>query len=59
MASNVQTKLEGKTLVIRVDLSKKGEPSKSGKSLVIASTGGFTEVQAGVKLALNVIRGHA
>ena len=54
---NVTTKIEGKTLVIRIDLSQKGKPSSTGKTMLLASTGGAMEVQAGVKLALNLMRG--
>jgi hypothetical protein len=56
MSTNLTTKVEGKTLVIRVDLSKPGTPSKSGKSLVVATTGGFLDIGDGVKLGLNVVR---
>lgn len=37
---NVSMKVNGSQLVITIDLSAKGEPSKSGKSEVVASTGG-------------------
>jgi len=46
---------EGKTLVLRVDLTEPGQPSSSGKSMVIASTHGFTSVN-GVGVSLNVTR---
>ena len=48
---------KGKRLVIEVDLSAAGEPSKSGKSVVIASTKGNKAIlEAGVVLGLNVYR---
>jgi len=58
---NVEVSLQegkkGKRLVIEVDLSVKGEPSNSGKSIVIASTKGNKAVlEAGVVLGLNVYR---
>jgi len=56
MTTNVTTKVEGKTLVIRVDLTSKGAPSKSGKSIVVATTGGFLDLGDGLKLGLNLVR---
>ena len=58
---NVQVSLQngkqGKRLIIEVDLSAEGEPSKSGKSVVIASTkGNKAIIAAGVVLGLNVYR---
>lgn len=51
--------IEGNELVIRVDLNTRGVLSKSGKSNVIASTEGFTSVNAPqfgtLKIGLNVI----
>ena len=35
---NVEMTVEGKTLIIKVDLSKDFGPSKSGKTIIIAST---------------------
>lgn len=53
---NVSAKIEGDKLVITIDVSKAAleaaEPSKSGKTKVLASTGGFTGYGA-VKLSLN------
>lgn len=49
----------GKKLVIEVDLSAEGEPSKSGKSTVIASTRGNRTVKTDsgeVVVGLNVYR---
>lgn len=55
---NVQLTLDGKDLVIRVDLSQNGEISKSGKSIVIASTEGNKSVpgKEEVKIGLNIYR---
>jgi len=58
VTENIQMKLEGNTLVITVELSKTYGPSASGKSEVIASTGGNISVpgQELVKVGLNVYR---
>lgn len=42
---NVQTKVEGNTLTITVDLSKEFGPSKSLKTIVIASSEGNHKVE--------------
>ena len=58
MASkNVTSKVVDNKLVIEVDLSVQGEPSSTGKSLVIGSTGGFANIDGmeGFKFGLNVI----
>lgn len=41
---NVELKVEGDILIIRVDLTKDFGPSKSGKTIVIASTEGNVKV---------------
>lgn len=51
---NVETKVTGNILTITVDLSKTFGPSKTGKTQVVASTGGFIEVAPGKVLNLNV-----
>ena len=53
---NVDLKVEGSTLVIRVDLSKNFGPSKSGKTTIIASTEGNTAVPGNesIRVGLNV-----
>jgi len=55
---NVTMKLAGNKLTIEVDLSAGGEASKSGKSLVIASTEGNVSVPgaAQVKIGLNIYK---
>jgi len=54
---SVQDNKKGKRLVIEVDLSAKGAPSKTGKNVVIASTKGNKAIaDAGVILGLNVYR---
>lgn len=44
---------KSKSLVITIDLKKKGTPSKSGKSLVLASTQGNQDIGNGIRLGLN------
>ena len=58
MAENVQMRLEGSILVIEIDLSQSLGPSASGKSEIIASTGGNVSVpgREEVKVGLNVYR---
>lgn len=56
---NIKADVKGKTLTLTVDLSAKGRPSASGKTTVVATTGGFVSIEGGlgVKFGLNVIRG--
>lgn len=37
---NIQTKIEGDKLIIVIDLKAPSHPSKSGKTMIVASTGG-------------------
>lgn len=53
---NIHTEREGTTLTLTIDLSKSQGPSKSGKSTVIATTGGNKEIAPGIYLGLNVYR---
>lgn len=57
---NVKTTVTGDHLLIDVDLSAEGDVSKSGKSIVIASTEGNQSVPDtdGVKIGLNVYRAN-
>ena len=44
------------TLIIRVNLNQRFGPSKSGKTQIVASTGGFTDTGLeGVRFGLNVV----
>jgi hypothetical protein len=55
MMQNVNMKVEGTKLVITVDLAYKGGTSKSGKSEIIATTGGNVTVPGTqAKLGLNL-----
>jgi hypothetical protein len=53
---NVETKIEGSILTIRVDLSKTHGASKSGNSIVIATTEGNAAISPGVMMGLNVYK---
>lgn len=54
--NNVVMKIEGDKLVMTVDLKAKGAVSKSGKTMIIAGTGGFvpTGHANGSKVSVNV-----
>jgi len=52
---NVEMKMQGKKLVIEVDTDKDFGPSKSGKTIIVASTEGNQTVN-GVTVGLNVYR---
>lgn len=55
---NVEFQVQGNSLVIVVDLSQEVGESSSGKSIIIASTGGNVSVPGfeDVKVGLNVYR---
>lgn len=54
---NVKLDVQGKLLVITIDMTAGGEKSKSGKSTVIASTkGNVTVPGTDLKLGLNFYR---
>jgi ABC-type Fe3+/spermidine/putrescine transport system ATPase subunit len=54
---NVEMKIEGNILTIRVDLSKEFGPSGSGKTTIIASTEGNVSIpDREEKVGLNVYR---
>jgi hypothetical protein len=55
---NVETSVDGNILTIKVDLSKDFGASKSGKTIVIASTEGNVGVPGneGTKLGLNIYK---
>lgn len=52
---NVEYSIEGSQLTIVIDLSAKTEPSKSGKTEIIATTGG-NATMGDFKLGLNAYR---
>lgn len=53
---NVQMTRKGNVLTVTIDLSAKPTPSKTGKTNIIASTQGNTDVPGtkGVKLGVNL-----
>ncbi|WP_048149413.1 hypothetical protein [Methanolacinia paynteri] len=55
---NVDMKLEGSILTIKVDISKDFGESKSGKSITIASTEGNVSIPDNeeIKIGLNIYR---
>ncbi|MDO8722895.1 MAG: hypothetical protein Q7J31_11850 [Syntrophales bacterium] len=55
---NIEMKLEGNILTIKVDLTKEFGPSSSGKTIIIASTEGNIAVDGReeAKIGLNVYR---
>lgn len=55
---NVEMKVDGNILTIKVDLSKEFGPSSSGKTIIIASTEGNVAIDGpeGTKIGLNVYR---
>jgi hypothetical protein len=53
---NVKVEKKGNSLVLTVDLSMKVGDSKSGKSVVIATTGGNVDVGDGIMVGLNVYK---
>ena len=57
---NVNIKMDGSNLVITVDVSQTFGPSKSGKTIIIASTEGNVSAPGHpeVKVGLNVYKGR-
>jgi len=55
---NVQTAVNGNILTITVDLSKEFGLSKSGKTVIIATTSGSISIDSDdrIKLGLNIYR---
>lgn len=55
---NVKMTVDSNLLTVTVDLSVPGDLSKSGKSLILASTEGNKDVPgaSGVKIGLNVYK---
>lgn len=54
--NNVQMEVKGDKLIMTVDLKGDGVVSKSGKTKLIAGTGGFVAVShaSGAKVSVNV-----
>jgi hypothetical protein len=58
MEKNVEMKLSGNILTIKVDLTKDFGPSSSGKTIIIASTEGNIAVEGHeeAKIGLNIYK---
>lgn len=58
MAKNVSMRIEGKKLIIEVEMDQDFGPSKSGKTRIIASTEGNISAPGDedIKIGLNVYR---
>lgn len=53
---NVDYKIEGTVLTIKVDMAKTFGPSKSLKTVIIATTEGNQEIAPGVKMGLTIYK---
>lgn len=55
---NVEMKVEDNKLIIEVDLTKDFGPSKSGKSITVASTKGNVSIPGNpdIKIGLNIYK---
>lgn len=55
---NVEMKVEGNILIIKVDLTKEFGPSSSGKTIIIASTEGNIAIpdKEEAKIGLNIYK---
>ena len=57
LMKNIEMTVDGETLIIKVDLSKDFGPSKSGKTIIVASTeGNVTIPERDEKIGLNIYR---
>lgn len=54
IGENVTAELDGNTLILRVDVTERLRLSGSGKTTIVASTGGFSSAMGGVGVSLNV-----
>lgn len=55
--NNIQVEVKGNILTLRIDLSQPGEPSKSGKTNIIAGTAGFAPTGvSGVSMSVNICK---
>ena len=53
---NIETETKGSALLLTIDLSKSCGPSKSGKSITIATTSGNKEIAPGIYMGVNIYR---
>jgi hypothetical protein len=54
--TNIETKKDGTKLTVTIDLSKNQGRSKTGKSLMIATTSGFYALGDGYAISINCIK---
>jgi len=54
--TNIETKKDGNKLTVTIDLSKNQGRSKTGKSLMVATTGGFYALGEGYAISINCIK---
>jgi hypothetical protein len=53
---NVEMDIKDSILILKIDLSKSFGPSKTKKSIIVATTEGNVELQPGVMVGLNVFK---
>lgn len=55
---NIETNVDGNILTLKIDLSKNFGPSKSGKTIIIASSEGNVSIPENeeVKMGLNIYK---
>lgn len=53
LGTNVEVKVDGKKAIITIDLAKDYGRSKSGKTIIVASTKGGKQIADGITLGLN------
>jgi len=51
---NCDIKVEGDTLIVRVDLKKRLRPSGTGKTTIVGTSGGNAALPGGLKVGINV-----
>ena len=53
---NITIETKGSTLTLTIDLGKTQGPSKSGKSIVVATSAGNKEIAPGIFMGLNIYK---
>jgi len=56
MIKNVDFKVEGSKAIITVDLTKEFGPSSTGKTIIVATTGGSQQLKEKISFGLNVFK---
>lgn len=56
----INSRIDGRKLILEVDLDQDFGPSSTGKSNFVATTGGFIKIESepGVSYGLNVVRSN-